>query len=797
MLVVVPFHDCLARPPASDGRVNLLSEHLQAVAEAWGRSGGKPVARLRFLAGLMHDAGKARTTWQDYIRGKRSGHVAHSPLGAVVFAYCADCLLSTCGRGAADGRLRLEIMRLSRDICDHHGSLDDLTDKPPWCEVFSSHHLVECDLAGLFGFVQGFFPEITLSPKGLRDWLAGADRVWCRWFQEFDLLAREIDHACDRHGAAAALCIRERTAGLIAADRWHASGFERSGLLPVVAERGLQELDDYCASRARWAEQAGAHPRLIAARQYIQEEAVRRFRSAGGHPVYTLQLPTGSGKTLTALRVALTTAATGKCERVIYVAPYMSILSQAAAEIRRATGLEVLQHHHLSILELPADEGDERAALELLTLDSWQSPVVATTFNQLFAGLFPRRAQQSMRVEGLKRAFVILDEPQIIDAAVWNLLLRLLRAAADSLGTVTLLTTATLPPLEYGLVDAGADIAPPVDMPARYNVVTSEEPLDEEGVAALALGELRCNQTVCVVLNTIRDVARVHERISARLGPEVRLFVLTGAMTPLHKAERIRAVAESLRLGHPTVVVSTQVLEAGVDLSFSVVMRATPVIPSIAQVAGRANRHAEKDAGRVIVFSFLRRGVEDTRRYVYRCGIAREETDISLRSRTAWGEVETHEVVSEYYERVFARNPHTAYLQKLRQAATGTWSALSGIEPFGAYVPGVELFAPYLPAEPPHWLMSGMSGFGAKGPEDLYEMYAGGALGELGFVARRRFMALLQHFSVGVAEKVGRLVGVGDRERGIWRMRSPDLYSPETGLAHVSTEDDEFEMYCI
>src|SRR5690606_21637679 len=124
----------------------------------------------------------------------------------------------------------------------------------------------------------------------------------------------------------------------------------------------------------------------------------------------------------------------------VYVAPHVSILSQAAEQIRKATLLDVMEHHHLSVaVREDMDEG------MYLVMESWQSPVVATTFHQLFRALFPRRAQHTLRLPALERAVVILDEPQMIDPAMWNVLLSMLEAAHREMGTQTLLVTATLP----------------------------------------------------------------------------------------------------------------------------------------------------------------------------------------------------------------------------------------------------------------------------------------------------------------------------------------------------------------
>jgi len=166
-----------------------------------------------------------------------------------------------------------------------------------------------------------------------------------------------------------------------------------------------------------------------------------------GHPdqhVFTLLLPTGYGKTLTGLRVALEAVRTGRCKRMVYVAPYISILSQSANVIEKATGLRVFLHHHLSILAMgdnpkkpkkvdpkkAREDGQREDHQPYDLLDTWQAPIVATTFNQLFRALFPARAQECLRIPALDGAFVFIDEPQIVNVKVWCAFLRAMAVVA-------------------------------------------------------------------------------------------------------------------------------------------------------------------------------------------------------------------------------------------------------------------------------------------------------------------------------------------------------------------------------
>src|SRR5208337_1646532 len=202
-------------------------------------------------------------------------------------------------------------------------------------------------------------------------------------------------------------------------------------------------------------------------------------------------------------------------------------------------------------------------------LDTWQAPIVATTFNQLFRALFPARAQQCLRIPALDRAFVFIDEPQIINPAVWSAFLRAMAVVAGQRGAQVLFCTATLPPLDEGLGDRGPAQSLVDHVPAavnRFVVRSVAEPWNADRVVDEAERRLRTLGSAAVILNTVRDAVTVFRKLRGGGG---RWFFLASRMLPGHKEQIIRQIRKSLKdKSKPTGVVCTQVLEAGVDLSF-------------------------------------------------------------------------------------------------------------------------------------------------------------------------------------------------------------------------------------
>jgi len=798
VFVVIPFERCIARPAKDDRPAQPLVDHLRVVASAMGDRNGSMEERLLFLAGLLHDAGKADERWQGRFTGTGGARVPHAPLGSALFTFCAGKLLS--GREGVTQtdkwRLRWTAARLARKIQDHHGRLEDLgEDRAPWALSLNPDDLKHVDVEGAFRFVRSFYPELSGNASEFAGWLWEADEWWRRSVVRGRAGAISDLHRAERTlRESAAICLKKSLAAFITGDRLDAGGIEPVCLTRDAGERALERLEEFCSRRAEQALAEGADRRIVDARIASQEHAVKRYLENADRRAFTLTLPTGLGKTVTSLRVALTSAALEKCRRVVYVAPYLSILSHASDEIRKAGGLDVLEHHHLSTARRAADEKD---SVEELLLESWQSPVVTTTFNQFFRALFPARAQQAMRLSALEGAFVVLDEPQIVDAQVWNLLLTVLEGACAEVGLRFMLTTATLPPLEYGLVDEAVPLGLGGTAPERYVVRLLKRSLDERGVAAAAEREVRRKGCVAVIMNTVRDAAEVYRLAKEELSGAAQVRCLTGAMTSLHKRQRIKEVKRLLgERREPVAVVCTQVLEAGVDLSFRSLLRARPVIPSIVQAAGRVNRHGEAEPGDVLVFDFLRGGETDTRKYVYRQAIAREETDSLLEAEGTWTESAASDLVSEYYRRIFERNPHTTRLDALERAAAGEWSALAGLEPFTGDPWAVPVFVPFMPKKVPDYVETLLKRFAPGGPKELFERYVEkGFLGKLDFLERKRFMALLQHFTVSLSERAAKAVaGRVAEDRAIWRVLDEKSYSADTGFAGIEPGESAFMM---
>ena len=838
---VIPLARCVARPPEG-GRAHPLIDHLLDVACRAGDPRGSAEEQLLFLAGLLHDVGKARRTWQERLLDpKRKGPVGpHAFVGAALFAALALRWsqgtsarsrvemargTGTIGGPPSTGGFMERALAVARDIADHHGTLGDLETDTPWHALWTPQIVAEMDMEGILRLVRetGLPVANGVWPRDgweWEKWVRDARGAWGRAVVR--LQRRSQGTAIDPRGL-----LRDHTARLIQADRFAVAGVVPENLDAKQAEEAITRLElslgmshgssGSPSSLGRGPDAEGQRGGITGERRRLQQEVLARFRRHPQAPLYLLVLPTGSGKTLTAFRVALEACARGARQRVVYVGPYLTVVEQAAGQFQRHTGLAVMQHHHLAIPEsqvpnggndgdpLPSD--DERA---FLLMESWQAPVVAVTFHQFFRALFPRRAQHTLRIPALRDAFVILDEPQIMDPGSWALLTEMMAAACRAWNMQVLIMTATMPPWRVRSVEP-VDLSVPVRLPSRYRLRVvdhgAETGSDGQGWGPEALAERLVADALsgfrtAAILNTIADAQATYDAVQRLLeerGRRLPVLLVHGLMTPAHKATQVEAVrratedrpaagdqrkaeaARRTRRVYP-IVVSTQVLEAGVDLDFDRLYRARPVLPSVVQAAGRANRHGVREPAQVVVFDFRRADGKDSRPWVYRDAIARDETDQILRPGEQWDERALDEAVEAYYRRWWERKPGSDVVGPLAQAAAGAWSAIGGLMPYDEGPPRIPVFVSRddCLADEDRPLLSE---WGVSSLEGLYELYArpgwlaGRRQGE-----RRRFLGLFERYVVQLPLFLARQVAEVVPGRRVLRLVDRDAYDPRTGF---------------
>ncbi len=558
-------------------RFHLLEDHLASVSElAAGFAAPFRAAEWARLAGRWHDLGKFQPEFQAYIRrgsgydpeahveGGAPGRVDHSSVGAV---HAVEHLGARDARGAAIGRL------LAYVIAGHHAGL------PDWSMADGGAGALESRLAD-----RRLNHEATCGVAQAQPWLEadaptggppsrGSTALWLRMVFSALVDADFLD--------TEAFMGPENTQG-------------RSGW-KTLAQIGAA-FDHFMAGKAR------------------TDTAVNRARSdvlawcreaAEQQPgLFSLTVPTGGGKTLSSMAFALRHALKFGKRRIVYVIPYTSIIEQTADVLRDALAeadpWTVLLEHHSN---LDAERETHRSRL---ASENWDAPVVVTTSVQFFESLFAARTSRTRKLHNLAESVVILDEVQLLPADFLHPVLDAVQALAVYFGATILLMTATQPAWRAsadvpGLQGVREIVADPEALHRRLKRVRVRIPYDLDTRLTwpdVATRLLEHPSVLCVV-NRRQDARMLFELLRKEDAGAVHLSAL---MCGAHRSAAIASVRTSLRKGSPTRVVSTQLVEAGVDLDFPVVYRAMAGLDSIAQAAGRCNREGRAELGEVHVF---------------------------------------------------------------------------------------------------------------------------------------------------------------------------------------------------
>jgi CRISPR-associated endonuclease/helicase Cas3 len=381
-----------------------------------------------------------------------------------------------------------------------------------------------------------------------------------------------------------------------------------------------------------------------AVRRAVYKDALQ---AASGKPgLYALTAPTGAGKTRALLAFALQHALANGLERVIVALPYTSIIDQTADVYRQILGNNVVLEHH-SALEVD-DLSETALERHRLLSENWDAPLIVTTFVQLFESLFSNLPSRCRKVHRLAHSVIVLDEVQTLPVEVLEPTVHALQQLIDDYGATVLLSTATQPAL--GQIQFAKSPVQVVANPAqhfqtlkRVNYHVDLTPRNYDWLA----DEIAAREQVMVVLNTRKDALATIDALRQR-HPHVMpsVFHLSTLLCPAHRREVLAEVKRRLEHREPCRLVATQVVEAGVDLDFPVVMRAVGPLDRIVQAAGRCNREGRLTRGEVIVFE-LAQG--STPRGAYRTGT--DEARITLQQPNA--DLHDPNTYTDYFARLY------------------------------------------------------------------------------------------------------------------------------------------------
>jgi CRISPR-associated endonuclease/helicase Cas3 len=390
----------------------------------------------------------------------------------------------------------------------------------------------------------------------------------------------------------------------------------------------------------------------------------------------TLTLPTGAGKTLLAARWAFTTrqlmaSQSGIRPKIIVVLPYLSIIDQTEKIYRQVLGVEtetantemLMASHSLSDrnYELEGQSLTEQSAE--FFLNTWRSEVVITTFDQFLLALFSEKTRHLMRFHNLMDAIIILDEVQTLPPKLWDIVNQTLQALTKEGHTKLLMMSATQPQFLSPAQELAGSPEQVIDIfkqCQRYKIYLNhriQQPIDEfiDNLISRVEIELEQNKRVMITLNTRASAKRVWKALHKAFQHQVPVHLISADVTPRDRFHKIKRILDDMKQDNPCLVVSTQTVEAGVDIDMDVVIRDFAPLDKIVQVAGRCNRnhHRRQHGGYVEVVCLLNETGKKYAGYVY--------DNVLLGA--SYETLENHEVIGE--EAILTISNH--YFQLLRE----------------------------------------------------------------------------------------------------------------------------------
>ena len=609
--------DLFAHSANMQGQRHDLAAHLQAVADLAAQFaqplGASGLARA---LGLWHDLGKAHPAFQDYLLRSEAGHSLrrgpdHKAAGAIFTQQRPLGLFALLVQG-------------------HHGGLNKPEDFRSWVSDPTRRQaaLQALTIARRAGLADEGAPP-PIPQAALSDPLAA------------DLLMRLVFSALvdadyldtEQHFAGGAIASRESSATL--ADLWRRFERDQASLTGARSDR---------VSRAR---------------HDIYEACLRAAELSPG--LFRLTVPTGGGKTRSALAFALRHALRHGHERIIVAIPFISITEQTAdvyrAIFEREDGPSVVLEHHSAVLREDDDDNWARLAAE-----NWDAPIVVTTTVQLLESLFANKPARMRKLHNLAHSIIILDEVQSLPVDLLVPILDALRGLAEHYGTTIVLSTATQPAFEaipaFRDLPAREIVPEPASHFANLKRVEyawrTDPSLSWDDVADAVAGE----RQALLIMNTKKDA--LNALAALRLRRSENVLHLSTLLCGEHRRQALKQVRRRLAEGEPCCLVSTQVVEAGVDLDFPCVWRALAPLDAILQAAGRCNREGNLLSGRVVVFRPADGGMPPG---AYRAGAQ------ITGSLLAQGHLDLHTTTapSLYFERLLrALDPDARRIQALR-----------------------------------------------------------------------------------------------------------------------------------
>ena len=583
-----------------EDNIQTLEEHCSQVAKYASEAAKFSYLRtVMFMTGILHDIGKYSDAFQKYImdaqknpENAKRGSVNHSNAGG-------SFLLLQKTDNDPWKKVTLEFMACA--IFQHHGLMDCVKDGHDILRKRTEKdpEILDAD----FQRAQSFLNQ------NLIDMLPSAKQEIQSYVNKLNTIAKKMNHnsSVKEDGYFLFACLERLILSyLVDADWRDTAEFMNNMKESRVSqndreqffEDSLQKIEDYVSRFT-------ADTKINQLRQEMANDCLQADIANEG--IYRLSMPTGGGKTITSMRLALRLAKKYHKKHIIYIAPFLSILEQNAQVIRSIIQNDdyILEHH--SNVDISEEDEVYRNLCE-----TWDSPVILTTMVQFLNTMFLGKISSVRRFHQLTDTIIIIDEAQAIPVKcihMFNATMNFLCYSGNSIG---ILCTATQPLFELVnrnlIYQENKDILPNVEKYQkafkRTKIISKvgNKPMDTDELVTFIQNVF--DQNLLVVLNTKGAVKTLYDALKTNLDPDVKLVQLTTYMCAEHRLDVIHELKETLK-NQRVICISTQLIEAGVDISFATVIRSLAGVDSLNQAAGRCNRNGEKDMSAVYVVDYV------------------------------------------------------------------------------------------------------------------------------------------------------------------------------------------------
>ena len=546
---------------------------------------------LGYLAGLLHDMGKAKEEFKEYIwqSATESGKKQK-----IIHSFSGLRWLFERFHNSEDDFQKLCCEIVAFAIGSHHGLFDIIDEEGNDGFRYRCSKKNICYDESVANF---FNDKVTISEvdllfeKAQKELEEIYDRIYGIYDETYD---DEIDAEISFY---LSLTVRMLLSALIDGDRRDTAEYMNGILYPSFPKDMRSLWSERLAYTEAKIDAFSQNTALNVARRGISDECRNMAEQHGG--IFRFNVPTGAGKTLSSLRYSLAHAAKWNKKHIIFTSPLLSILDQNASIIREYVGDDsIILEHHSNVIHEKTEDDDELDYYELLT-DNWSAPIIVTTLVQLLNTCFKGKTSCIRRFHSLADSVIVIDEVQTVPTNMISLFNMAVNYLSQVCSSTIILCSATQPylektkhPLRHIKGDIGRGAKIDWDVFERTKIERGKSARTDELHQSIE-DWMKSTRSLLVVCNKKKEAQDLYQTVKKL--PDIRAFHLSAAMCVGHRRDTLEKIRESLKNDdeYKTVCISTQVIEAGVDISFETVVRLVAGMDSVVQSAGRCNRNGE------------------------------------------------------------------------------------------------------------------------------------------------------------------------------------------------------------